>query len=60
MHFWEKRQKNFDNVSRGYLLELGYLKSGEEVTLRNDDNDQDLIASAYRFLPQAWNLFIRY
>jgi uncharacterized membrane protein YfhO len=45
--------KNFDNVSRGYLLELGYLKSGEEITLRNDDNDQDLIASAYRFLPEG-------
>ena len=48
-----EKTKNFDNVSRGYLLELGYLKSGEEVTLRNDDNDQDLIASAYRFLPQG-------
>ncbi|MBE5994530.1 MAG: hypothetical protein E7247_19345 [Paenibacillaceae bacterium] len=48
-----EKTKNFDNVSRGYLLELGYLKSGEEVTLRNDDNDQDLIASAYRFLPDG-------
>ena len=48
-----EKTKNFDNVSRGYLLELGYLKSGEEVTLRNDDNDQDLIASAYRFLPEG-------
>jgi len=47
------KTKNFDNVSRGYLLELGYLKSGEEITLRNDDNDQDLIASAYRFLPEG-------
>lgn len=45
--------KNFDNVSRSYLLELGYLKSGEEVTLRNDDNEQDLIATAYRFLPEG-------
>jgi uncharacterized membrane protein YfhO len=48
-----ERTKNFDNVSRGYLLELGYLKSGEEITLRNDDNEQDLIASAYRFLPKG-------
>ena len=48
-----EKTKNFDNVSRGYLLELGYLKSGEEVTLRNDDNDQDLIASAYRFVPEG-------
>ncbi|MGC6175945.1 YfhO family protein [Lacrimispora sp. 38-1] len=48
-----EKTKNFDNVSRGYLLELGYLKSGEEVTLRNDDNEQDLVASAYRFLPKG-------
>ncbi|MDF2888700.1 MAG: Protein of unknown function, rane YfhO [Lacrimispora sp.] len=48
-----EKTKNFDNVSRGYLLELGYLKSGEEITLRNDDNEQDLVASAYRFLPQG-------
>lgn len=45
--------KSFDNVDRGYLLELGYLKAGEEITLRNEDNDQDLTASAYRFLPEG-------
>ena len=48
-----EKTKNFDNVNRGYLLELGYLKSGEEVTLRNEDNEQDLVASAYRFLPEG-------
>ncbi|MEY8352935.1 YfhO family protein [Lachnospiraceae bacterium 54-53] len=45
--------RSFDNVSRGYLLELGYLKSGEKITLRNEDNEQDLVASAYRFLPEG-------
>ena len=48
-----ERTKNFDNVSRGYLLELGHLKSGEKITLKNDDNDQDLVAAAYRFLPEG-------
>ncbi len=45
--------KNFDNVNRGYMLDLGYLNSGEEITLRNDDNDHDLIAEVYRFLPEG-------
>ncbi len=48
-----ERTKSFDNISRGYLLELGYLKAGEKVTLKNDDNDHDLVASAYRFLPEG-------
>lgn len=45
--------KSFDNINRGYLLELGWIPAGEEVTLRNDDNDQDLVAMAYRFLPEG-------
>jgi uncharacterized membrane protein YfhO len=48
-----EKTKSFDNVSRGFLLELGYLKSGEKITLRNDDNDQDLVAAAYRFQPEG-------
>ncbi|MFT4106204.1 MAG: YfhO family protein [Lacrimispora sp.] len=48
-----EKTKNFDNVNRGYLLELGYLNSGEEITLRNDDNDQDMVAEVYRFLPEG-------
>ncbi len=48
-----EKSKSFDNVSRGYLLELGYLEAGEKITLRNDDNDQDLVAVAYRFLPEG-------
>ncbi len=45
--------KSFDNVDRGYLLELGTLNKGEKITLRNDDNEQDLVAVAYRFLPEG-------
>lgn len=51
--FIGERTRSFENVSRGYLLELGFLKSGEQVTLRNDDNEQDLVAAAYRFLPEG-------
>lgn len=45
--------KTFDNVNRGYLLEMGWLKAGETITLRNDDNQQDAVACAYRFLPES-------
>lgn len=45
--------KSFDNINRGYLLELGWVEAGQEVTLRNDDNEQDLVAMAYRFLPEG-------
>ncbi|WP_077612017.1 YfhO family protein [Clostridium sp. Marseille-P2415] len=51
--FIGERTRSFENVSRGYLLELGFLKSGEQVTLRNDDNEQDLVAAAYCFLPEG-------
>ena len=29
--------KSCDNINRGYMLELGWISAGEEVTLRNDD-----------------------
>ena len=45
--------KSFDNINRGYMLELGWISAGEEVTLRNDDNEQDLVAMAYRFIPEG-------
>lgn len=48
-----EESKTFDHINRGYLLELGYLHSGDKVTIRNDDNEQDLVAAAYRFLPEG-------
>ena len=48
-----EKTKNFDNINRGYLLELGWLEAGQEITLRNDDNEQDLVAMAYRFRPEG-------
>ncbi|WP_124066020.1 YfhO family protein [Clostridium sp. E02] len=45
--------KTFDNVNRGYLLDLGFLKAGEAVTLNNNDNEQDLVAQSYRLSPEG-------
>lgn len=48
-----EESKEYDNIDRGYLLDLGQLEAGEPVTLKNNDNDQDLVAAAYRFLPEG-------
>ena len=45
--------KTFDNVKRGYLLDLGFLKAGEAVILNNNDNEQDLVAQSYRVSPKG-------
>ncbi len=37
------------NVNRGFLIETGYLKAGETVTLENKDGSDGLDAVAYRF-----------
>ena len=39
----------FDNLKRGYLIELGYLKQGESVSLLSDDDTLILDATAYSF-----------
>lgn len=51
--FIGERSESFDNVSRGYMLELGTVKAGEKVTINNEDNEQDLVAVAYRFSPEG-------
>ncbi len=38
-----------DNVNRGFLIETGYLKAGEMVTLENQDGSESLNARAYLF-----------
>lgn len=45
--------KNFSNVDRGYLLELGRLTAGNGVTLTSEDNDQQLNCEVYRFSESA-------
>lgn len=44
-----KGNKTFDNVDRGYLLELGYCARDEAVTLRAEDSSEDLWVDIYRF-----------
>lgn len=41
--------KTFNNVDRGYLLELGYCAAGEEVVLTPEGTTESLTADIYRF-----------
>ncbi len=42
--------RNFDNLDRGYLMELGICQAGELVSLEaKDDNNVQLQAEVYRF-----------
>ncbi|MGL5438027.1 MAG: YfhO family protein [Lachnospiraceae bacterium] len=41
--------KTFNNVNRGFLLELGYLEAGEEVILTANDTKESMWADIYRF-----------
>ncbi|MEY8338111.1 YfhO family protein [Lachnospiraceae bacterium 62-35] len=46
---WGTEAKTFDNVDRGYLLELGYMKAGDQVSLTSeDDKKHHLTAMVYR------------
>ena len=45
--------KNFNNVDRGYFLEMGKLAAGTEVTLTTDTEGQQLYTEVYRFADQA-------
>lgn len=42
-------EKSFNNVDRGYLLELGYLEAGDTVTLHSKTDGQSVSADVYRF-----------
>ena len=41
--------QTFDNVNRGFLLELGRLKAGDQVTVTGEEEGVVLNASGYRF-----------
>ena len=42
-------EKSFNNVDRGFLLELGWLDAGETVTLESKTEGQSVSADVYRF-----------
>lgn len=41
--------QTFNNIDRGYLLELGYCEEGYEVTLTAEDTSEEMWADIYRF-----------
>ena len=53
-----EKSRSFDNVDRGYFLELGYLVRGTEVELRcEDDGNPTLQAEVWRFDTEAFKEF---
>ena len=49
-----ERSLSFDNVDRGYFLELGYLPKGQEVILQSKtDGNPAMQAEIWRFDPEA-------
>ncbi len=45
--------KTFDNVDRGYFLELGTVSAGTQITLTSLDSSEPMSASVYRFSDDA-------
>lgn len=45
--------ESFDNVNRGFFLELGYLSQGQEITLKAEEEKEQLDAQVYRFSDQG-------
>ena len=45
--------KTFENTERGYLLELGWLLEGNQVTLTSKTANQDMKCEVYRFSEPA-------
>ncbi|MEG1145633.1 MAG: YfhO family protein [Clostridium sp.] len=41
--------KTWDNINRGYLVELGFCPAGEPVTVKNSEDSEELNANAYLF-----------
>lgn len=57
-----KGTKTYDNVDRGYLLDLGYCAVGEPVTLTAEDSKESMWADIYHFsedvlaeIYETWN-----
>lgn len=57
---YQKTSKKFKNLDRGYIIHLGVLKSGEDVELRNDYNDKELLAEVFRFNYDSLKQFNNY
>ena len=54
-----EKSRSFDNVDRGYFLELGYLVKGTDVELRSEDEgNPSLQGEVWRFYPEALKNFM--
>lgn len=56
----QKTSKKFKNLDRGYLIQLGVLKKGDNIELRNDYNDKELLTEVFRFNYDSLNQFNKY
>lgn len=45
--------RTIENVGRGFLIETGFLKAGETVSLENRNGSEELKAQAYRFCEEG-------
>lgn len=51
---WGLKARTYDNVDRGYFLELGYMETGDEVVLTSaDEKSQRISGSVYRVSEEA-------
>lgn len=50
--------RTFNNVNRGFLLELGECEAGTEIEITNEEDDESLNARAYRFSNEGlWSVY---
>ena len=50
--------RTFNNVNRGFLLELGECEAGKEIEITNEEDDESLNARAYRFSNEGlWSVY---
>ncbi len=47
------KTETFNNVNRGYLMDLGTLTAGNKITLTSETDDQNMACEVYRFSDTA-------
>lgn len=56
----KQETQTFNNIDRGYLLELGYCEEGYEVTLTAEDTSEEMWADIYRFSEENLDTVYQY
>ena len=46
---YDTTTKTFKNLNRGYFIELGFLNKDDELTFRNDYNQDNLLIEVFKF-----------